>query len=1184
MRSLIATVVTVAGLCSLAGALLIAGLLWFFAPVLLGTDRAIVQWGLAAVPPLLWIVIVALVTWRRSRRDAALVSGVAATSIADGPGHKAVAASEEDAAISRQLTEALGAMKSAAGNRGGYLYERPWYVIIGPPGAGKTTAIQNSGLEFPLAAGRVKGVGGTRNCDWWISEQAVLIDTAGRYTTQDSDQAADRAGWERFLDLLRRERPRQPLNGVIVAFGADMLSQLDEAARDENARAVRRRISELEQKLDQRLPVYFLVSKTDLVVGFAEFFDDLNKETRSQVWGMTFPETAAPAGHVGRFAEEFSALVARLQDRVLERLQAERGPEQRARIAGFPAQFASLAPAIEPFLRSAFGGSQLEQAPFLRGVYFTSGTQEGTPIDRLTGVLSRTFGLDARRPKAVRAQAGRSYFLGRLLREVVFNEARLAARDRSRERRRWALQALAWSAAVLLIAGAGGWGVSIARTEARQAEALAAAVQAAEDKAASLTFDPVSERDRAQAALPYLDSVRDLQTSIAEGASTSNFGLGQSDKLLSAAQTAYRHVLERVLLPRLLARLEGQMRGAMQRPDYLYEATRAYLMLTRQAPIIDRALLKEWMRLDWEQAVPGAVGAPARASLAAHLDTLLQGDFPRYAPDTALVEEARIVFSKLPLPERIYGRLRLSNGSAAPWRAADVIGAAGQRWFTARSGVRLEDVSVPGLYTIEGLNRVFLSRLPGAVAEAASESWIIGQTQTAALLTDPRQLEGAILRLYADDYSKAWQRVIGDVGLLPFKSLQQASEGLNVLGAPNSPIRDLIQGIARQLSPSVPLPGVAGSLQGAAQNALGGAAGAPGAGGDKGADAAAASSSAGRLASAVGAAAGPSPTAVVGQIVEDRFRALRAAAGAPLDANLALLRDVYGVVAPLANVTPGSVPPPPPAGPDPLQRLSSDARNAPEPLSRWLTVVAQSTSQLREGGAKSAITAAWRQKLAPFCRQVETRFPFSRNPGAPDMPVDDFTRLFGPGGGFDQFFDQMLAKYVDASQKPWRTVGAGGAPAPVSGGDIAQFERARAIRDAFFPGGAAGGQGLRFDMIPLGTDAAAKGATLEVEGAKTQILPGPNLARPVQLQWPARNPVILTFDPPTANPISTDGPWAALKFVYRGKLSAGRTPDQQRLLYQQGERSAEFVLRTNSVVNPFGLRELSEFRCPQFPS
>ena len=75
----------------------------------------------------------------------------------------------------------------------------------------------------------VAGVGGTRLCDWWFTENAVLIDTAGRYTTQDSDAAVDRAGWEAFLDLLKRTRPRQPLNGVIVAIA---LTDIATAPRD----------------------------------------------------------------------------------------------------------------------------------------------------------------------------------------------------------------------------------------------------------------------------------------------------------------------------------------------------------------------------------------------------------------------------------------------------------------------------------------------------------------------------------------------------------------------------------------------------------------------------------------------------------------------------------------------------------------------------------------------------------------------------------------------------------------------------------------------------------------------------------------------------------------------------------------------------------------------------------------
>ncbi len=86
----------------------------------------------------------------------------------------------------------------------------------------RPTALLNAGLEFPLAEhmgkGAVAGVGGTRLCEWWFTENAVMIDTAGRYTTQDSDAEVDRAGWDKFLDMLKRTRPQQPLNGVIVAI------------------------------------------------------------------------------------------------------------------------------------------------------------------------------------------------------------------------------------------------------------------------------------------------------------------------------------------------------------------------------------------------------------------------------------------------------------------------------------------------------------------------------------------------------------------------------------------------------------------------------------------------------------------------------------------------------------------------------------------------------------------------------------------------------------------------------------------------------------------------------------------------------------------------------------------------------------------------------------------------------
>ncbi len=226
-----------------------------------------------------------------------------------------------------KLTTALTLLKKASGSRG-YLYEQPWYAIIGPPGAGKTTALLNAGLKFPLAAemgqSAVAGVGGTRMCDWWFTEDAVLIDTAGRYTTQDSDARVDKAGWDAFLALLKRTRARQPLNGVIVAIALSDIAAAPQAERLAHARAIRRRVKELSDQLGVRVPVYALFTKADLISGFMEFFDDLDREKRGQVWGMTFPLSKTGEGTAGLFTAEFGLLVERLNQRLLDRLQAER--------------------------------------------------------------------------------------------------------------------------------------------------------------------------------------------------------------------------------------------------------------------------------------------------------------------------------------------------------------------------------------------------------------------------------------------------------------------------------------------------------------------------------------------------------------------------------------------------------------------------------------------------------------------------------------------------------------------------------------------------------------------------------------------------------------------------------------------------------------------------------------------
>src|SRR6266545_1313633 len=154
-----------------------------------------------------------------------------------------------DAVKLRERFEEAAATLKQQRRSGNNLYELPWYVIIGAPGSGKTTALINSGLKFPIeqrsGKAALRGVGGTRNCDWWFTDDAVLIDTAGRYTTQDSDATADSAAWSEFLALLRKYRGRRPINGVMLTISAQDLMVQSASAREAQVDAARRRLDEL---------------------------------------------------------------------------------------------------------------------------------------------------------------------------------------------------------------------------------------------------------------------------------------------------------------------------------------------------------------------------------------------------------------------------------------------------------------------------------------------------------------------------------------------------------------------------------------------------------------------------------------------------------------------------------------------------------------------------------------------------------------------------------------------------------------------------------------------------------------------------------------------------------------------------------------------------------------------------
>ncbi|MBK7982250.1 MAG: type VI secretion system membrane subunit TssM [Candidatus Competibacteraceae bacterium] len=1133
------------------------------------------------------------------------------------------ASAEEISTLKRGFDDALGVLKKTKlggkTGRGQYLYQLPWYIIIGPPGSGKTTALINSGLRFPLGAGKVRGVGGTRNCDWWFTDEAVLLDTAGRYTTQDSHEEVDRAAWRGFLDLLKKHRRRRPINGAFIAISLADLMQQREEEREAQAQAIKQRVQELHEHFGIRFPIYVLFTKADLIAGFVEFFADLGKEERDQVWGLTLPmdDPTNPDGVVQQFTAEIELLEQRLNDRLVERLQDERDPQRRDLIYTFPQQFGSLKPMAERFLKEVFRPSRFEERVLLRGVYFTSGTQEGTPIDRLMSALASTFGLRRQLSSAFSGK-GRSYFITRLLREVIFPESGLAGTNLKVERWRSWIQRGAYAAALLVTAAAAAlWLTSYARNEmyVRAVEKQRLEVAQQLQALSPDQTDPV-------AALPLLDAARAIPGGYSDRDASKpwlmGFGLYQGDKLGGEAQAIYQRLLGQALLPRIILRLEERLRQSATNPGALYDTLKVYLMMD-DTEHFDAKTVKSWLEQEWQTHLPRTISREQRDHLSAHLDALLE-QAPLKSPialDNALIQSSRALLNQIPLAQRVYERLKHDQRQAGDPPELGLTAAAGPdapRVLDRKSGQPLNG-GIPGLYTYNGYYHFFLTESPKLVDRLADESWILGAVaQVSNNPAERQQIADNLCRLYLSDYLRLWQELLNDIKLKEFDNPGAALDILQVLSGPASPLRTLFQTIARETAlDRPPAPAPAAKTPPADQSLTE------------------------KIAGIINKADAPTAAKALSCGVDPRLLGLNGQYGReiggpegaipPLDKTLSALNDLYGHMNAIGRAREAS--------PDGsvaqnlkdqfagvANQLQIEAARKPPPFNTLLVKLATDSIDIVRS-LRDRLNAQWKaaQIAAFFQDNLNGRYPLVRSaiqwsgpgpggggggpapavatntiqwvgqtPGAgasrtiqgpPDATLAAFGRFFGPNGLLDSYFKQHLQNYVDTSQGVWRWRGPTGPEQMISPEALQLFQRAAAVRAALF-GGNSQTPAVRFQLTPLEASADVGQTIIGLDGQTLTYTMG-QAARAADFQWTgASGQARLQFAAPGGgDPLqySETGPWAWFKLLDQAQMQPTGN-GQFRVTFQLGGRQAIYELRT-AGGNPFRLRELEKLQCPE---
>ncbi|WAK00364.1 type VI secretion system membrane subunit TssM [Methylobacter sp. YRD-M1] len=1164
----------------LIGIIALSLVLWFFGPLIAIGGNVPLETEVSRLIAILIIVVL----WgannlytqvKASRANAQMVNELVDSKIA-APLQVNHESDEEIGMLGQNFDAALQTLKQMKGKSSHgkqHLYELPWYIIIGPPGSGKTTALINSGLEFPLSdrfgKNAIQGVGGTRNCDWWFTDQAVLLDTAGRYTTQDSHEAVDKAAWFGFLDLLKKHRPRRPVNGVLVAMSLSDLLRQTEEERTLHALAIRQRIQELNEQLGIRIPVYMLFTKTDLIAGFTDFFADFGQDERAQIWGVTFPEENEehPADVVARVGQDFEDLLARLNSRMQKRLQEERDLQRRNLIFGFPQRMSLLKEPMFSFLQQCFGINRYQAPSLLRGVYFTSGTQEGTPIDRLMGILASTFKLD-RFSAPVFSGKGKSYFLTRLLKEVIFGEAEIAGLNQRVEQRRSLMQKLSYGTAIALTIGmAALWSTSFTRNKLAIAD-----VQAKSDLYEKTLADTPEWKSDFAALLKQMDALYAVRTVYSDDAPWSmQLGLYQGDKVRPLVDSAYGKQLSNRFLPLIKARLEQRLVSEeAKNPEILYELLRVYLMLGNPDKM-DTRIFRPWIALDWENNYPQAV----QQGLLVHLDNLLELPMEAQPLDEQLVAGTRQILTQIPVAQQVYMRIKREalQRHDYDFKLIDALGLSGNRVFSTARGT-LEEQLVPGFFTYDGFYQIFLKESKDLAKQAVEQQWVLGEDNMAGV-QDSADLEAKLRNYYFIDFIKRWDDLLNNLSIRATANIQQSIEVLEIVSGNDSPLRKLLQALDQQTS-LTRVPAGAGALDKVKQGAEAAA------GGDARMQKLL---NAAKVAGVTGESAAGS-----GQEVERHFERLTAqirniGGAVAIDQVIADLGQLYGYMADLGSTSDTSaavnlaLQRSSGGGNDIIAQINLHSARLPDPLKDWVRTLASGNWGIILGGAKAQLNRSLQSEVATVCKSaLEGRYPLSKA-SRTDITLQDFGKFFAPNGVLDQFFNTHLKPFVDTSGMQWKLIAQDNQSIGLSLGVLSQFQNAAKIRDVFFQ---SGGQlpAISFELKPLQLDSNASRFWIDMGGQQTDYRHGP--ARATQFQWPGTGGGLVRygFEKPDGKLVSRseEGVWALFRVLDKADIQRS-TQDSYIVTFAIEGLTAKYELRANSVFNPFAFDALKSFRC-----
>ncbi|TDF82459.1 type VI secretion system membrane subunit TssM [Pseudomonas sp. H9] len=1104
---------------------------------------------------LIWGLTMVFVSWRAGVRRNAVEDSE------DGQArlHREGLLDKERKALTSRFKEAMHTLKTSSLYRGRserWREDLPWYLLIGPQNSGKTSLLDFSGLEFPinkLERKLTRESLSTEHCDWYFADNGVLIDTAGRYLSQETE-GVDSTGWNTLLTLLRKRRRGRPLNGVLVTLPVEKLLTDDKTEVESLARKVRQRLHEVHQALHVDVPVYLVLSKADQLLGFDEFFDQLSREESDQVLGTSFLKEQNGTD-VDVLRQAFEELLRHLNSQVIMRMHQERDTQRRGRILDFPHQLGKIGQHLCVFVEAAFTGNRYQRASRLRGFY-------------LTGVPHLKEKRDQQRERSDAPSplhSSQSRFIHHLLSRVIFPEADLAGLDRrERSRIHWGQRAVYGGALLALVLFGLLWAAGFSINYERL-EKLRTLAQSWTQQRSSLTAD-----DDAMAALNALDT-RFQATQVFPGtrgvALHERVGLYQGRESNPVVLSAYERELQALLLPQVAQMLEEQIRTSLSNRDRLLNSLRAYLMLNLQDRR-DHAWLQRWVATDWSSRYSG--NTAVQNGLNQHFERLLALPFS-FPLNETLVAQARQILRSESLANVVYRALREQGRSLPEYRLSQHLGSQGELFYGT-------DYAIPGFYTQQGYQQYFSIQGVTLVNDILRDNWVLGEGSGISDM-DLRGLMVELEQLYFRDYANYWSEAIGQVGLQPFGDAGEGADQVAGLISANSPVLQLLMAIrentrfqanavsAEQISAA------AGKV-----SAKGGALG--------------------KVATVAGQAQGALAQHLpdtAKKSLQRRFEPLHRLLDdndgptADLTPVLQALNDLQLQLAGLARA---SVPEQAAyelaktrmrGQCDVLSNLRNASTRLPRPVSAWFNLLAEDAWRLVLSDAYQYLNQRYQSELYSFYgKAISKRYPFNAH-STSDVAMNDFREFFKAQGIADRFFETYMRPFVSGGPSNYHLRSIDGHSLPVSRAYLDQVAAAQVIRQSFFAQNPAQPQ-VQFKLEPYTLDPVVSRSEFRFGDKTMEYRHGPIV--PKSFQWPTdaddgRTSLVLEKAAGLSIGIEKNtGPWSLFRLfdLMQTEYLTGR--DVMVLKAEVGGLRANYLLMSQRVPNPFDVRVLRSYRMP----